>query len=123
MPPEQIGAARRIDTSAEIRDLARQWSNCLEKFYLERVNDGTCAIYLWNDPPAPAVCAVERHGRLGWFLSDVKGPKNKDIDPELLSHIHQAFAGVHIVEDRVAYSIRGLTELEGRDSRRRRERP
>lgn len=123
MPPEQIGAAGRIDTSAEIRDLAERWSNCLEKSYLERINDGTCAVYLWDDPSAPAVCAVERHGRLGWFLSDVKGPMNKDIEPGLLSHIHQAFADVSIVEDRVAYSIRGLTELEGRERRRRRERP
>jgi hypothetical protein len=33
----------------ELRLLARDWQNCLAH-YMTQVDDGTCAIYLWDDP-------------------------------------------------------------------------
>jgi hypothetical protein len=77
MPPPQIGLARRVDKVAEVRTLSKQWRNCLEQLYVSAIDDGTCVIYLWDDPQAPVACSVESQGRLGWFLAETKGPKNK----------------------------------------------
>lgn len=121
LPPRSIGNARRLDSSGEIRDLAKRWENCLENLYLEPVNDGRCAIYLWGETQASAACAVKRHGRLGWFLSDIRGPMNKDIDPEVLAHIRSAFGAQNIVDDGIASSLIALMEL-GESRRRRRRR-
>lgn len=119
LPPRSIGHARRLDSPREIRDLARQWKNCLEKLYLEPVNDGKCAIYLWDDPRGPAACSVERHGRLGWFLADVRGPMNKKIEFELLADIRRAFDVHNIVDDDIASSLDALMNFG--ESRRRRQ--
>src|SRR5450756_2460416 len=43
LPPVEIGGFWRLDTVAEIRDLAKNWRNCLAG-YLFSVNDGTSAI-------------------------------------------------------------------------------
>lgn len=118
LPPCSIGNARRLDSSREIRDLAKRWENCLEKLYLECVNDGSCAIYLWDDSQAPAACAVERRGRLGWFLSDIKGPMNEDVDPRLLADIRSAFSTQNIVNDDIASSLIALIELGEGDRRK-----
>jgi hypothetical protein len=74
MPPARIGLARRLDCVGEIQALASRWQNCLRD-YICSVNSGWRAIYLWGDQVTPAVCSVSRHGRLGWFLDDVKGSK------------------------------------------------
>ena len=72
-PPAEIKGFRRLDTVAEIRELAKNWRNCLAG-YLFSVNDGTSAIYLSEQ--LEAVCSVGRHGRMGWFLLETKGPRN-----------------------------------------------
>lgn len=120
LPPRSIGNARRLDSSREIRDLATQWKNCLEKLYLEPVNDGKCAIYLWDDTRDPAACLVERHGRLGWFLAEIRGPQNKKVESELLADIRCAFAVQSIVDDDIASALDALMDLS--ESRRRRRR-
>jgi hypothetical protein len=79
MPPARIELARRLDCVNEIQALASRWQNCLRD-YICSVNSGWRAIYLWEDEVTPAACLVNRHGRLGWFLDDVKGPKNAEID-------------------------------------------
>lgn len=119
LPPPSIGNARRLDTPKEIRDIAKDWNNCLESIYLDRVNDGHCVIYLWSDPQTVAACTVERRGRLGWFLSNVKGPMNKDVDTELHSRIRGEFAAQNIVDDDIASSLLALSELGERRDRRR----
>lgn len=43
-----------------------------------------------------AACLVQRRGRLGWFLDDVRGPRNSDIEPERLDTIQRAFANAGI---------------------------
>lgn len=117
MPPPRVGLARRLDRPAEIRDLSKQWRNCLDKLYLSAIDAGISAIYLWDDPQAPAACAVERHGRLGWFLAEVKGPRNTDLKPDRLCHIQQRFADVGILRDAVAVPILNIIAV-GRDGRR-----
>lgn len=118
LPPPLIGKARRLDISKEIHDLSKRWKNCLESIYLDRINDGHCAIYLWDDPQTPAACAVVRRGRLGWFLTDVAGPMNKNIDSGLLSHIRGTFAAQNIFDEDIASSLLALTELGGGHRRR-----
>jgi hypothetical protein len=73
MPPSRIGLARRLGCVGEIQVLASRWQNCLPD-YICSINNGWRAIYLWEDQLTPAVCSVSRHGRLGWFVDDVKGP-------------------------------------------------
>src|SRR5664280_3803998 len=70
LPPIEIEGFRRLDTVAEIRELAKNWRNCLAG-YLISVNDGASAIYLSEQ--LEAVCSVGRHGRMGWFLLQTKG--------------------------------------------------
>jgi hypothetical protein len=60
---------------------------------------------LWDDPTAPAVCQVTRHGRLGWFLSEALGPRNIEPEPEQMQQIRSAFADAGIPESSVAYAI------------------
>ena len=122
MPAAKIGLSRRLDNSDAIRELAKKWQNCLEKAYLQSVNEGSCAIYLWEDSAISAACAVERRGRLGWFLSEVRGHRNSMIEPEALSRIEQAFAEAGIFQDAIARSLLGLIDMDGHEIPRRRRR-
>ncbi len=45
IPAARIGNACRLDTSKEIRSLARTWRNCLDS-YTEDIDAGSCAVYL-----------------------------------------------------------------------------
>jgi hypothetical protein len=112
IPPTLIGKARRLDRPAELRALGKRWQNCLTH-YVPLIDSGSCAIYLWGDQHAPAACLVDRCGRLGWFLDQVKGPRNSDIEPGRLEPIHAAFAKVGIPLSRIVHSIQAmlLTEL------------
>jgi hypothetical protein len=93
LPPTQVGGARRLDKAVTIRSLAKSWHNCLAE-YLGDINSGTCAVYLWEHSDGPAACSVRRYGRLGWFLEQVKGPQNADIEPMLLDHIRSTFSEI-----------------------------
>ena len=93
LPPGEIGGFRRLDTVAEIRELAKNWRNCLAD-YLFNVNDGTSAVYLADH--LEAVCFLSRHGRIGWFLVQTKGPRNAAINPDQLVQIHAAFTDAGI---------------------------
>ena len=105
LPPVEIGGFRRLDTVAEIRDLAKNWHNCLAGDIFS-VNDGTTAIYL-SDQLA-AVCSVGRHGRMGWFLLQTKGPRNATIDPDQLAQIHDAFADAGIPHSSMIEAIKSI---------------
>jgi len=94
-PPERIVRARRLDRLTEVRALAKRWRNCLAGF-TDAINSGEGAVYLWEDPNSPAACHVRRHGRLGFFLEDMKGPQNAEIEPERLEHIRDAFGDAGI---------------------------
>jgi hypothetical protein len=95
LPPIQVGEAHRLDQAVTIRSLAKRWRNCLAS-YLTDIDAGTCAVYLLEDSNTPAACSVRKYGRLGWFLEQVKGPQNADIEPERLAKIRSAFSEVGI---------------------------
>jgi hypothetical protein len=96
MPPAIVAEARRLDDVGEIGRLSKRFKNCLADCYLNAVNDGRTAIYYWPHALAPAVCAVNRHGRIGWALQDAKGPENADLPPARMEEIRCAFAAAGI---------------------------
>jgi hypothetical protein len=103
IPPATVGNGRRLDRVNEVETLGRAWRNCLGT-YGYGIDAGNCAAYLW-ETEKPAVCLVGRHGRLGWFLNEVKGPQNIEIEPEQLKVIGAAFAGVGVPGSRVVCAI------------------
>jgi hypothetical protein len=107
LPPAEIEGFRRLDTVAEIRELAKNWRNCLAG-YLFSINDGTSAIYLSEQ--LEAVCFLCRHGRMGWFLLQTKGPKNVAIDPDQLAQIHAAFADAGIPPSWMIEAIKSIIQ-------------
>ena len=109
LPPIEIEGFRRLDTVAEIRELAKTWQNCLAD-YVFNVNDGTSAIYLSEQ--LEAVCSVGRHGRMGWFLVETKGPRNADIEPDQLAQIHAAFADAGIPEAAIIDPIKSIIQTD-----------
>jgi len=109
LPPAEIEGFRRLDTVAEIRELAKNWRNCLAG-YLFSVNDGTSAIYLSEQ--LEAVCSLGRHGRMGWFLLQTKGPRNADIDPDQLAQIYAAFAAAGIPEAAMIDPIKSIIQTD-----------
>jgi hypothetical protein len=109
LPPIEIGGFRRLDAVAEIRDLAKNWQNCLADC-LFNVNDGTSAIYLSDH--RQAVCFLCRHGRMGWFLLQAKGPKNAAIEPDQLAQIHAAFADAGIPQSSMIEAIKSIIKTD-----------
>lgn len=105
LPPVEVEGFRRLDTVAEIRDIARKWHNCLAE-YLFNVNDGTTAIYLSDQ--LQAVCCLVRHGRIGWFLVQTKGPRNADVEPDQLAQIHATFAKAGIPQSSIIDAIKAI---------------
>jgi hypothetical protein len=109
LPPIEIGGFRRLDAVAEIRDLAKNWQNCLADC-LFNVNEGTSAIYLSDH--RQAVCFLCRHGRMGWFLLQAKGPKNAAIEPHQLAQIHAAFADAGIPQSSMIEAIKSIIKTD-----------
>jgi hypothetical protein len=106
MPPATVGNARRLDRVDEVCSLARAWRNCLVS-YGGAIDAGGCAVYLW-EAEKPAACLARRYGRLGWFLDEVKGPQNVDIELEQLEIIEAAFANVAVPRSRVVSAIENI---------------
>jgi hypothetical protein len=107
MPPATVGSGRRLDRVDEICCLGRAWQNCL-RTYGSAIDAGRSAVYLWEEAAKPAACLVERHGRLGWFLDQVKGPANIDVEPDQLQVIGAAFASVGVPGSRVISAIEAI---------------
>jgi hypothetical protein len=120
LPPSHIAHAKRLDCPADIRALAKRWRNCLAD-YQWRVDNGDCCLYWWDDSTIQAACLVERHGRFGWFLEDVKGPRNSEIEPGQFEAIRQSYAAagvplcstIKLIED--IYGMAGERRLRRRD--------
>jgi len=111
LPPALIGNARRLDRPAELRALGKRWQNCLGH-YVQQIDDGGCAVYLWQDRQAAAACLVERYGRLGWVLDEVKGPRNTDLEPAQLDAVYTAFADAGIPSSQILHPIQTLLLTE-----------
>jgi hypothetical protein len=99
LPPLLIGGARHLDDTAEICRLAKRWKNCLADYYCDAVDECRSAIYLWPDAEVPAVCVVNRHGRLGWALQEAAGPENASLPRAKLHEICCAFAAAGIPQE------------------------
>ena len=95
LPPPRIGAADRIDDPRQIRTLARRWRNCLAN-YVDGIDGGECAFYLWQSDDLQAGCLVRRRGRLGWFLEEIKGPRNREPSSPHLLWIMETFAAMGV---------------------------
>ena len=115
-PPIHVGEARRLDKAATIRSLAKSWRNCLAE-YLADINSGTCAVYLWEHSDGPAACSVRRYGRLGWYLEQVKGPRNADIEPMLFHHICSTFSEIGMPPYSVIDAINNMIVDTNKDER------
>jgi hypothetical protein len=106
-PPPKVGPYRRIDNIAEIRSLAKEWQNCLASC-VSNITDGTSAVYRTEPPDHPAVCFVRRQRRLGWFLEQVKGPKNIDLQPQQLAQAYSVFADAGIFQTLMIEAIKNM---------------
>lgn len=107
LPPSQLGPAHRLDQAADLRALAKRWRNCLAS-YVDDVDRGEKAVYIWEEPQFKAVCLVERRARLGWFLGDVKRPRNRELNPDRLERVQRTFAAAGIPLEEVADAIEHL---------------
>jgi hypothetical protein len=121
LPSAQIALACRIDATADICALAKRFKNCLENF-VTQIDAGGCAVYLWDDPTAPAVCLVTRQGRLGWSLNETLGPENAKLDRKQLQTITTAFAEAGIPQYSAIRSIECILESDTTTPRTRRQR-
>jgi hypothetical protein len=108
VPPAIVGPARRLDRPGDVCALAKKWKNCLSD-YVPAIDSGECAVYFWEDAEMPAACLVRRHGRLGWFLEESKGPRNADLEPDKLEIIATTFADVGVMTSRAISGIENLT--------------
>jgi hypothetical protein len=106
----------RIDDPAALRDLARRWRNCLANL-IGGINDGEYAFYLWGADGYEAGCLLRRRGRLGWFVEEIKGPRNREPAPPAMEAILAAFGAADIPRIGVAELIDDIGSLA--DDRRR----
>jgi hypothetical protein len=113
-PPAQIGSFLRVDGPRELRQLAKDWRNCLADCIFS-VDDGSSAVYV--SAPHNAVCLVTRHGRMGWFLHQVKGPRNAEIAPDKLNEIRADFSQAGIFAPSIIEAITTITTNRGWKSR------
>jgi hypothetical protein len=107
MPPLIVGPARRLDRSGDVCALAKRWRSLAD--YGPAIDAGECAVYFWENPEMPAACLVRRHGRLGWFLDETKGPRNADLEPGPLEIVAATFAEIGIQKSCVIAGIENLT--------------
>jgi pimeloyl-ACP methyl ester carboxylesterase len=108
IPPARIANARRLDNGQEVCSLARAWRNCLGS-YRSAIDAGHCAVYRWEDAARPAACLARRHG---WFLDEVKGPRNVEIEPDQLEVITAAFADVGVPSSQVVHAIENIIDAD-----------
>lgn len=121
LPPARVGSAERIDSGRQLRALGKKWGNCLES-YVWNVEHGQCAIYLWQDADLQAACAVTRSGRFGWFLDQIKGPENTDLEAQDHDKIISAFEAARIPSESIINSIAQLMANDNLAWRPRRRR-
>jgi hypothetical protein len=107
MPPRTVGNARRLDSGKELSSLAKTWHNCLDS-YADSIDAGHCAVYLWEDVDKPAACLVRRRDRLGWFLDEVKGPNNIELDPDHVEVIAAVFDKANIPRTSIVSAIEAI---------------
>jgi hypothetical protein len=111
IPPRRIGNARRLDSGKEVCSLAKTWHNCLGS-YTDSIDAGHSAVYVWEDVDKPAACLVRRRDRLGWFLDEVKGPRNGELDPDQVEVIAAAFAKAGVPRSSAVSAIENILYVD-----------
>lgn len=112
IPPERIGYAVRIDRSRKLRALANDMKNCIADL-IPDIEQGHTSIYLWGDGE-PIAILLQRHGRLGWFLDDVKGRRNEELPASKRRTIEQSFNEAGIPRATLAHALEEILELQSR---------
>lgn len=112
-PPRVIQHAMRIDSPSAIRQLGKQFTNCLDGFVDVEI-DGSNHIYHWRKGDAEAVCEVTRMGNLGWFLGSHLGPENVELEADVAAVVRAEFRTVGIYELKVVETYDDLFYAVGR---------
>ena len=115
-PPRVIHHAMRIDSPSAIRQLGKQFTNCLDAF-VESEIDGSNHIYHWRKDQVEAVCEVTRVGNLAWFLGSHLGPANTELDADVAATIQSQFRAVGIHQLKVIETYDDLYYAVGRRDR------
>lgn len=110
IPPPHIQKARRLDAPAEIRSLSETWNNGAAG-YIGEINAGTCALYLWEDGDFSASCLVTRYERLGWFLNELRGPGDSEIDGRQRAQICSAFDQAGLPSSHTVAAIAAMSRI------------
>jgi len=106
----------RIDAPSAIRQLGKQFTNCLDNFVDVEI-DGSNHIYHWRKDDAEAICEVTRVGNLGWFLGSHLGPENMGLDADVSRTIQAEFRAFGIYELKVVETYDDLFYAVGRRDR------
>ena len=81
--------------------------------FQHRLDHGRCAVYRCPGPEEPALALIERHGRLGWFLGQIKGPDNRDLPADAQTAIEDRFADADSDPARLVAPIEALINSGG----------
>lgn len=112
LPPKRVGDGVRIDGTRKLRTLAKDMHNCIANLIAD-VEQGQAAIYIWGTGD-PIAILLQRHGRLGWFLEDVKGRGNTEIERPISEVIERAFAERGIPRAFIAHALEEVLQLDNR---------
>lgn len=112
-PPRVVHHAMRIDAPSAIRQLGKQFTNCLDNFVDVEI-DGSNHIYHWRKGDAEAVCEVTRVGNLGWFLGSHLGSENVELAADVNKAIRAEFRAFGIYELKVVETYDDLFYAVGR---------
>lgn len=112
-PPRVVHHAMRIDAPSAIRQLGKQFTNCLDAFVDAEI-DGCNHIYHWRKGQAEAACEVARVGNVGFFLGSHLGPENMELDADVAAAIRAEFRTVGIYELKVVETYDDLYYAVGR---------
>ena len=115
-PPRVVHHAIRIDAPSAIRQLGKQFTNCLDSFVDAEI-DGCNHIYHWRKGHAEAACEVTRVGNLGWFLGSHLGPENMELEADVTVTIRAEFRDAGIRELKIVETYDDLFYAVGRRDR------
>jgi hypothetical protein len=76
-------------TTRAYRDAGRRFRNCLPNYLIDVVAGHVC-FYEWRGG-RPAISCLRHHPLVGWFVEDVKAPRNRRPDPDTKAAVLECF--------------------------------